>query len=116
MTQAQCPPINKLSILTQEQGKVGVIFNVGTDDITIDEPQPFRAGVNRAGDTLYAPEIIWVWRVNVKNSDTVVYHFRAGASAAGERLTSFSNQTIESLFNDLKPAHTFCYFTYEENA
>ena len=84
--------------------------------ITIDEPQPFRAGVNRAGDTLYVAEIIWVWRVNVKNSDTVVYHFRAGASAAGERLTSFSNQTIESLFNDLKPAHTFCYFTYEENA
>ncbi len=31
-------PLNKLSILTQEQGKVGVIFNVGTDDITIDEP------------------------------------------------------------------------------
>ncbi|ROL48073.1 Neurexin-2-beta [Anabarilius grahami] len=38
MTHPQCPPLNKLSILTQEQGKVGVIFNVGTDDITIDEP------------------------------------------------------------------------------
>lgn len=38
MTQPHSPPINKLSILTQEQGKVGVIFNVGTDDITIDEP------------------------------------------------------------------------------
>lgn len=38
MTHPQCPPLDKLSILTQEQGKVGVIFNVGTDDITIDEP------------------------------------------------------------------------------
>lgn len=31
-------PIKQNLLFTQEQGKVGVIFNVGTDDITIDEP------------------------------------------------------------------------------
>lgn len=84
--------------------------------ITIDEPQPFRAGINRAGQRLYVDDIPWVWVVNVKNSNTMIYHFRAGSSATGERLTSFSDQVIEALFNDLKPAHTFCYFTYEEDA
>lgn len=83
--------------------------------ITIDEPQPFRAGINRAGQRLYVDDIPWVWVVNVKNSNTMIYHFRAGSSSAGERLTTFSDHVIESLFNDLKPAHTFCYFTYEEN-
>lgn len=83
--------------------------------ITIDEPQPFRAGVNRAGDRLWVEEIIWVWRVNVQNSGTQVYRFRAGSSAAGERLTSFGDPVIEDVFRDLKPAHTFCYFAYQEN-
>lgn len=84
-------------------------------EITIDEPQPFRAGINRAGQRLYVDDIPWVWVVNVKNSNTMIYHFRAGSSASGEGLMSFSEQRIESLFNDLKPAHTFCYFTYEED-
>lgn len=84
--------------------------------VTIDEPQPFRAGTNRAGDRLYIEDIIWVWVVNVKNSGTLVYCFRAGNSAAGERLTSFGDPVIEEVFQDLKPAHTFCYFAYQENA
>jgi len=83
--------------------------------ITIDEPQPFRAGVNRAGDSLWVEDIIWVWRVNVQNSGTQVYRFRAGSSAAGERLTAFGDPVIEDVFRDLKPAHTFCYFAYQEN-
>lgn len=83
--------------------------------ITIDEPQPFRAGVNRAGDRLWVADIIWVWRVNVQNSGTQVYRFRAGSSAAGEHLTSFGDPVIEEIFRDLKPAHTFCYFAYQEN-
>lgn len=83
--------------------------------ITIDEPQPFRAGVNRAGDRLWVEDIIWVWRVNVQNSGTQVYRFRAGSSAAGERLTAFGDPVIEDVFRDLKPAHTFCYFAYQEN-
>lgn len=84
-------------------------------EITIDELQPFRAGVNRAGDTLMVPEVIWVWRVNVFGSKLQTFKFRAGISAAGERLASFSDSVIETVFNNLKPAHTFCYFTYQES-
>ncbi|GJL33258.1 phage tail protein [Enterobacter hormaechei] len=84
--------------------------------ITIDEPQPFRAGVNRAGDRLWVRDIIWVWRVNIQNSGTQVYRFLAGSSAAGERLMSFGDPVIEDVFRDLKPAYTFCYFAYQENA
>ncbi|EKN3498316.1 YmfQ family protein [Yersinia enterocolitica] len=83
--------------------------------ITIDELEPFRAGVNRAGDSLMVPEVIWVWRVNVFGSKTQTFRFRAGISAAGERLSSFSDTVIETVFNNLKPAHTFCYFTYQES-
>jgi hypothetical protein len=66
--------------------------------ITIDEPQPFRAGVNRAGDRLWVEDIIWVWRVNIQNSGTQSYRFRSGSSAAGERLTTFGDPVIEEVF------------------
>ncbi|EAC0555069.1 YmfQ family protein [Salmonella enterica subsp. enterica serovar Hermannswerder] len=82
--------------------------------ITIEEPDVFRAGVNRAGDSINSPDVIWVWRVNVFSSKIQNYRFRAGCSAAGERLSYFADTVIESVFNDLKPAHTFCYFTYQE--
>ncbi|SJI67661.1 Uncharacterized protein conserved in bacteria (DUF2313) [Shigella sonnei] len=81
--------------------------------ITIDELDAFRAGRNRAGDVVYAPEVIWIWRVNVFNSRVQTYRFRAGGSVAGERLSYFADSIIELIFNDLKPAHTFCYFTYQ---
>ncbi|HHQ9174889.1 TPA: YmfQ family protein [Yersinia enterocolitica] len=83
--------------------------------INIDELEPFRAGVNRAGDVISVPDVIWVWRVNVFGSKTQTFRFRAGISAAGERLSSFSDTVLETVFNNLKPAHTFCYFTYQES-
>lgn len=82
--------------------------------ITINEPQPFRAGVNRAGDQLWTADIFWVWQVVVHNGTIRAFRFQAGQSAAGERLTSFGDPVIESVFNDLKPAHTFVYFAYQE--
>lgn len=84
-------------------------------EITIDELEPFRAGINRAGDILMVPEVIWVWRVNVFGSKIQTFRFRSGMSSAGERLSSFSDSVIETVFNDLKPAHSFCYFTYQES-
>lgn len=81
--------------------------------IAIDEPQPFRAGVNCAGDTLWIEDIIWVWHVDVQGASTRFYQFHAGQSAAGEALTSFADPVIEAIFNDLKPGHTFVYFTYQ---
>lgn len=84
--------------------------------ITIEEPQPFRAGINRAGDSLYIEDVMFIWRVNVQGSASRTYRFRAGQSAAGERLTTFSEPLLETLFEDLKPAHTFVYFAYQEAA
>jgi uncharacterized protein YmfQ (DUF2313 family) len=82
--------------------------------VTINEPQPFRAGINRAGEQLWVADILWVWQVVVHGDTTQTYRFQAGMSAAGERLTAFGDQVIESVFNDLKPADTFVYFAYQE--
>ncbi|AXE33130.1 YmfQ family protein [Chromobacterium phragmitis] len=82
--------------------------------IDINEPQPFRAGANRAGDTVWTADIIWVWQVVVHGSaGSRSFRFQAGQSAAGERLLSFGDPVIEAVFNDLKPAHTFVYFAYQ---
>lgn len=79
--------------------------------ITIDEYLPFMCGWNRCGDSLYENQCRWIWRVNVPGY--AVYRFRAGMSAAGERLTWwFSNSTLEELFENLKPAHTYVIFNY----
>lgn len=83
-------------------------------NITIDEPEPFRAGVGRAGDRIWIPEIIWVWIVNIDDAQVPVYRFRAGSSLAGERLMTFGQNMIENIFQDLKPAHTQVVFNYKE--
>lgn len=80
--------------------------------ITIVELEPFRAGINRAGDPLWAEDILWVWQVVVA-SQSRSYRFQAGQSTASERLTSFGDPVIETVINDLKPAHTFVYFAYQ---
>ena len=80
--------------------------------VTITEPQPFRAGVNRAGDRLAREDIMFVWHVNVQSGGRTAYHFRAGSSAAGEPLGSYADSVIEHIINDLKPAHTAVHFDY----
>lgn len=84
--------------------------------IDIDEPQPFRAGTNRAGDTLYVSEIIWTWVVRIRGDGFRKVHFRAGASGAGDRLLDFGDPLIEAIFQDLKPAWTFVSFEYPDLA
>lgn len=82
--------------------------------ITISEPGAFHAGINRCGDRLYMAEIQWVWIVTVHGAKTPRYRFRAGSSAAGEPLLSFGELTLEKVFQDLKPAWTWCEFGYED--
>ncbi|RMC99888.1 DUF2313 domain-containing protein [Aquitalea palustris] len=82
--------------------------------IDIVEPQPFRAGINRAGDMLQVADIIWVWQVVVHAAQVQAWRFRAGQSAASEALTSFGDPVLETVFRELKPAHTFVYFAYQE--
>lgn len=81
-------------------------------NIEIIEQTAFHVGINRCGDRLMTEGIMWVWGVVVSGSKVKPYYFRTGSSTVGERLTVFVDQVIESIFNDLKPAHTFCYFTY----
>lgn len=80
--------------------------------IRIEEPQPFRAGENRAGDRIAPEDIIWSWRVNVEGNSQQVWLFRSGASAAGSRLSEYADAVIEGIFEDLKPAHTWVGFAY----
>lgn len=84
-------------------------------NVTIDEPEPFRCGRNRCGDRLWIPEIVWVWIVNIQDGQVPVYRFRCGSSATGERLMSFGQNMLESIFRDLKPAHTQVVFNYAED-
>lgn len=89
---------------------IDLALNLGFT-ITIDELQPLMAGMGRCGDTLYVEGARFVWRVNVTGQ--AVYQFRAGVSAAGERLMWWEPQAaLEELLNDLKPAHTCVIFNY----
>lgn len=80
--------------------------------IGIEEPQPFRAGINRAGDRLETEDVIWTWRVRVRGNSQRVWLFRAGAATAGTRLSEYGDAVIETVFEDLKPAHTWVGFAY----
>ena len=80
--------------------------------VKISEPQPFRAGINRAGERLAPLEIMWVWQVDVAAASQTVWRLRAGSGTAGSRLSSYSDAVIEAVFNRLKPAHTAIRFTY----
>lgn len=57
---------------------------------------------------------IFVWRITVVNGDDNLIYFRAGESYAGDRLCDFGDPFIEDFFNELKPAHTYCYFAYRD--
>ncbi len=81
--------------------------------VEIVEPLPFMAGWGAAGDELFDDTIIYLWGLGIYNQP--IYEFRASESAAGEMLTWWDSQTyLEGLFRELKPAHTFVYFSYIE--
>lgn len=81
--------------------------------VTITEFKPFTPGISCAGEPVYIPKVVWIWRVNV--TDSPVYHFAAGISCAGEPLTYWpAAAELETLFENLKPAHTYVYFNYSE--
>lgn len=79
--------------------------------ITINELQPFMAGVGSAGDRIYIDDSIFIWQVNAPTVS--MYSFRAGQSTAGERLGSPNdNLLLEKMINKLKPSHTLAIFNY----
>lgn len=80
--------------------------------VTIETYRPFRAGLSRAGDALTNGDWVFTWLV--RTPETSVISFRAGVSAAGERLRTWGNDTLECKINQLKPAHTIALFAYGE--
>lgn len=79
-------------------------------DVTIEEYRPFRAGISHAGDPLTNGDWVFTWLIRAPES--TVISFRAGVSAAGERLRAWGNDTLECKINQLKPAHTIALFAY----
>lgn len=80
-------------------------------EIEIIEPVPFMAGWAAAGGELFSADVIYQWGVKIFNQP--VYKFRVGESTAGERLAWWNSQSLlEDLFTELKPAHTYVYFSY----
>ena len=80
--------------------------------VTIEEFRPFRAGRSVAGDLLTNGPWAFTWLVRAP--EVTVTTFRAGLSAAGERLRTWGNDTLECKINQLKPAHTIAIFAYGE--
>lgn len=79
-------------------------------EITITEFRPFKAGRSRAGDALTNGDWVFAWRVNAP--EATIFSFRAGQSAAGERLRTWGNQELECAIAAKKPAHTHVIFAY----
>ncbi|MGC6405194.1 YmfQ family protein [Bisgaard Taxon 45] len=87
--------------------------------IEIKEFSPLQNDLPNLGDVdIFQNEpresLIFMWRVTVINGDDNIVYFRAGTSVAGDHLVSFGDPIIEEFFRDLKPAHTYCYFAYQE--
>lgn len=76
--------------------------------IVLEELHPFMPGWSGAGDELGDDDSDWCWRIYF--TETGVYLFRAGESAAGENLSYSFSLILEEIYNGLKPADTFIEF------
>lgn len=106
--------IAALAITVQEQGGLSSAYYVRLAamlgyTVTIREYTPFRAG-SRAGDALTNGDWQWAWAV--KAPAQTIHRFRAGRSAAGERLAHWGDELLECTLRRLAPAHTVVHFSY----
>jgi len=84
-------------------------------DIIITEFEAFYVDYSHVdADELFETDAHWVWHVYVQGGNARTYPFYVDSACADEPLLSVSDPTIEAVFNDLKPAHTFAVFDYEE--
>lgn len=82
-------------------------------DITITTFRPARAGIARAGDSVYGGDWDYAWRVNAP-AVTVSYAV-AGLTAAGDPLASWGNKLLECRLGQMKPAESTLLFGYGDN-
>lgn len=78
--------------------------------VTITQYAPFRCGQSTCGQQLGGEDWCFTWSVNAPLES--VAHFRAGASTAGEPLSSWGNGVLECELSAAKPAHTVLQFHY----
>ena len=78
--------------------------------IEIEEFAPSRAGHLRADQPAYGTAWAHAWRVLAPV--TIQEFFRAGRSAADERLSTFGNGLLECELRRVAPAHTALLFAY----
>jgi len=84
-------------------------------DITITEFEAFYVDYSHVdADELFEADAHWVWHVYVQGGNARTYPFYVDSACVDEPLLSVNDPTIEAVFNDLKPAHTFAVFDYEE--
>lgn len=74
----------------------------------------FKAGQGRAGDPIYAPEAALCWEVIITDETAFIKQFRVGQSHSGDALYAYDDfGEIETLFQKLKPSHTWVGFLYQ---
>ncbi|WMD23109.1 DUF2313 domain-containing protein [Achromobacter seleniivolatilans] len=84
-------------------------------EIEITEFEPFFLDYSHLNeDILFDQDVIWVWQVSVIGGQVRAFPFYLDMSSVDEALLSFSDSVIEEYFRDLKPAHTFVLFDYQE--
>lgn len=110
--------------------KLGLLLGF---EITVEDANPFRAGISRVGDSLYNSErirdifrvednrvgdqlAVFGWRyyfivtVPIAESSS----FRVGVNRVGEPLREFGNQVVQCTLQQLKPSHTGIVYRFIE--
>ncbi len=86
-------------------------------EIEISEFEPFQLDRDHLDlDIFYEADVVWVWRAHIKGGNVRAFPFLLDMSLVDEPLLSFSDAVIESYLIDLKPAHTFVVFDYQEQS
>lgn len=82
-------------------------------DITITTFRPARAGTARAGDSINGGDWNFTWRINAPA--VTASHACAGATGAGDPLTTWGNKALECRLGQMKPAESILLFGYGDN-
>lgn len=86
-------------------------------EIEISEFEPFCLDRDHLDlDIFYEADVVWVWQAHIKGGHVRAFPFLLDMSLVDEALLSFSDAVIESYLIDLKPAHTFVVFDYQEQS
>lgn len=87
-----------------------VLSRLGYTNAEITEYAPFRAGHSAPGDPINGEDWWYAWNIDLP--DVRAFYFRAGDSAAGDRLSSYSDESASCVIAAIKPAHTIVTYTY----